>query len=159
MDEVTLHQRIVEIERELATLRAQAFSIDNPTVWHCNDCGEVKTIAEFKRMSDGKVRPYCRSCFSARGKAYLATLSEEDRRRLQSSSSRSELEQQRKLARTRLAEAIRYGKFPRANTQKCSVCGEQAEDYHHANGYNAERWDDVVPVCRVCHGGIHRKHK
>lgn len=159
MDEVTLHQRIVEIERELAALRAQAFSIGNPTVWHCNDCGEVKPIAEFVHKSDGTPRPYCRKCFRIRGKAYMDSLSEEDRRRLQSSSGRSELGQQRKLARTRLAEAIRNDRFPRANTQKCSVCGAQANEYHHANGYDADRWDDVVPMCRKCHGETRRKHK
>jgi hypothetical protein len=34
----------------------------------------------------------------------------------------------------------------------CSICNqEQAQEYHHHNGYDPNHWLDVVPVCISCH--------
>jgi hypothetical protein len=55
-------------------------------------------------------------------------------------------------ARRAVNNAVRDGKMPRITTQQCAVCGVQAKEYHHHNGYDMAHWLDVVPLCGVCHG-------
>ena len=47
--------------------------------------------------------------------------------------------------------AIMRGALPPIKTQYCK-CGEQAEHYHHHNGYDQDHLLDVIPLCASCHG-------
>jgi hypothetical protein len=53
-------------------------------------------------------------------------------------------------------ELTRSGRLPPINTRICINCGQQAEHYHHHNGYDEKHRKDVVPVCHKCHIAIHR---
>lgn len=59
------------------------------------------------------------------------------------------------LAHSRLFEAIKAGKLPKAATHNCAQCSNQASDYHHHNGYGDGRELDVIPLCRSCHRLAH----
>lgn len=48
-------------------------------------------------------------------------------------------------------QATFKGKMKPARAFKCDYCGDQAEHYHHYNGYEKEHWFDVIPLCRPCH--------
>ena len=37
----------------------------------------------------------------------------------------------------------------------CAKCGMTAKEYHHWS-YNPEHWTNVIPLCKVCHTGLHR---
>ena len=58
-------------------------------------------------------------------------------------------------ARNYVNKQILRGKFPRASSQVCTLCGNPAQMYHHHNGYDADHRMDVVPVCFVCHKAQH----
>ncbi len=62
-------------------------------------------------------------------------------------------------ARNAVCNAVRDGRLPKASTQNCYRCGKPANQWHHHNGYSEEHKLDVVPVCRLCHGDEHAKHK
>ena len=53
-----------------------------------------------------------------------------------------------------MRNAVRSGKMPQANTQKCT-CEKQAYGYHHYLGYAKEHWFDVIPLCFRCHFIVH----
>lgn len=50
--------------------------------------------------------------------------------------------------------AVERGDLPHIPTLVCNRCGNQAEHYHHWS-YEREHWLDVIPLCRICHAGIH----
>lgn len=55
-------------------------------------------------------------------------------------------------ARAAIRRAIKKGILPKVNTLMCSNCKvNQAEHYHHHNGYDKEHRIDVIPVCQKCH--------
>lgn len=62
----------------------------------------------------------------------------------------------RKIARMAIMGSIKKGNLPPAKTRTCSICGERASSYHHAD-YNKPM--EVIPVCFECHGFIHRREK
>lgn len=62
----------------------------------------------------------------------------------------------RKIARLAIMDRIKRGDLPSARTLTCSVCGQPADSYHHAD-YNKPL--DVIPVCSGCHGFIHQREK
>ena len=53
-------------------------------------------------------------------------------------------------ARAAVKRAVRAGRIPPIYELKCIDCGEQAERYDHARGYNEPL--DVEPVCFRCDG-------
>lgn len=53
--------------------------------------------------------------------------------------------------RSALSYAVKTGKLPKPNTFQCVFCPEQAQQYHHHNGYAPKHRFDVVPVCLKCH--------
>lgn len=57
----------------------------------------------------------------------------------------------KRKARRAINNAVRDGRFPHVSTQLCNVCGQQAQEYHHHNGYEKDNWFDVIPLCRSCH--------
>lgn len=58
-----------------------------------------------------------------------------------------------------LKGAIRRKEIPHARALICGVCGKQAGEYHHHNGYEPEHWLDVMPLCTTCHKRTHIKQK
>lgn len=63
---------------------------------------------------------------------------------------------ERNLAVTTVAKAVREGKLPKAETQKCFQCGESATGYWHESLAKEDRLK-VKPVCRECHGVLSGK--
>lgn len=57
----------------------------------------------------------------------------------------------KRKARRAINNAVRDGRFPHISTQHCDNCGQQAQEYHHHNGYDKAHWFDVIPLCRDCH--------
>ena len=47
--------------------------------------------------------------------------------------------------------AVRDGRLPKANSQRCVDCGGKAVHYDHYAGYEREHWLSVDPVCYMCH--------
>lgn len=60
-------------------------------------------------------------------------------------------------AHTDVGNAVRLGKLPKVSTQVCTVCGNQAQEWHHHNGYSKEHRLDVIAVCISCHKKIERE--
>lgn len=63
-----------------------------------------------------------------------------------------QLHKDKKSAHEAVRRAIKRGVLLKANTLKCSSCPNQAQEYHHHNGYDKAHWLDVVPICKKCHG-------
>lgn len=58
-------------------------------------------------------------------------------------------------AQKAIGQAVKRGTFPHASEFVCP-CNEQAEHWHHYNGYDGiHRWE-IAPVCRTCHVAIHK---
>lgn len=64
--------------------------------------------------------------------------------------------QRKNRARSAVSQAVANGDLPHISTHDCIECGNEADHYHHHNGYGREHWLDVVPVCTRCHGKEHR---
>lgn len=66
---------------------------------------------------------------------------------------------EKKKAKNVVNNATKKGIIPRISTRTCAWCGEQAHQYHHES-YDAERWLDVIPLCRKCHAKTyhHKNH-
>jgi len=60
-------------------------------------------------------------------------------------------------AKNAVNHAIRAGRLPRPDTQRCYYCTNPAQEYHHWRGCEKEHWLDVVPACIKCHKKEHRK--
>lgn len=58
---------------------------------------------------------------------------------------------EKEKARKAVWRAVVKGTLPRIYTRCCSICGEQAHEYHHHNGYSKDHWLDVIPMCRIHH--------
>jgi len=50
---------------------------------------------------------------------------------------------------------VRRKEIPSVKTLRCSMCSKSAQHYHHPN-YSYP--DKVIPLCRKCHGLVHRKY-
>ena len=61
-------------------------------------------------------------------------------------------------AKNAVANEVRSGRIPKANTLLCSICKIEAEEYHHPN-YEKEHWLNVIPVCKICHNNIHNNYR
>jgi hypothetical protein len=58
-----------------------------------------------------------------------------------------------KNAHEAVRRAIKSGKLPPIDSVLCADCGKnQAEEYHHYNGYGKKYQLDVTPLCLACHG-------
>jgi len=51
--------------------------------------------------------------------------------------------------------AVRTGVLPNISTRRCAICGNQANEYHHYNGYKIKHYLDIIPLCYICHSHIH----
>lgn len=135
----------------------------------CTKCGEAKPITEFHRQAhspDG-LHPACKSCTNAQNRSIykahkLAHLEAKRRYRAQNPDARlatirkyDAINAMARKAHRAVRHAIAVGDIRPVHECVCQRCGNQAEVYHHES-YEPERWLDVQPLCRVCHGEIHR---
>lgn len=51
--------------------------------------------------------------------------------------------------------AVTNGDLPHVTCCACSLCGNNAHEYHHWS-YDHAHWLDVIPLCRSCHRKIHQ---
>lgn len=140
----------------------------------CKGCGKIKPLSEFyKHKGNPDGHSYkCAECMLEATKKYQKT---ERGQKISKAYNQSEkakrqkdryqkskrgrmmrrLERKRnKLhiqARRKINNSIRDGKFPKPIEFICELCGEQATEYHHYNGYDPIHWLDVVPLCFRCH--------
>jgi len=54
-------------------------------------------------------------------------------------------------ARVYVNNSVIAGRLAGIRTLVCSICGVEAEEYHHHKGYEKENWLDVIPLCCACH--------
>lgn len=64
-------------------------------------------------------------------------------------------ERNKSRIRMMISRAVRNGTLSNPATLFCVICKNQAEMYHHPNGYDNEHELDIVPVCKKCHKQIH----
>ena len=104
-------------------------------------------------------QPYCKDCSRNRRADYAKTeQGKANQKRYDSSDKRKvvlnrsqEKHRVKRVAVSAVNHLVRTGKIPRANTQKCKLCGKQAREYHHHKGYSGQYKLDVIPICRACH--------
>lgn len=136
----------------------------------CSKCKEIKPLSEFYTDHSRKNghQCYCKICSNKDVGKYRQT----EKGRKVSRRAVSKYEQTEKgkehrkcrarkhpeiiKARQHIADAIRWGKLPPAESLQCS-CGEPAKHYHHWHGYEPEHWLDVIPVCVKCHTNRNKK--
>lgn len=64
----------------------------------------------------------------------------------------------KQLAHKAVTEAIRKRKLLPAKARLCVRCDyTRAAIWHHNKGYSPAHWFSVIPLCRTCHGFVHRK--
>ena len=154
-NEKELLERIADLRSELATIVERKGYREYA---YCGDCKTAKPIEEFGLTKRKTPLCYCRQCWNARTAEYKKTgharIASRDKERMRRADKRHREEQR---VRSLLKRKIRMGLYPSADQRNCSQCGEPAKEYHHHNGYDIERWDDVIPVCYKCHRRLHGK--
>lgn len=139
--------------------------IQNP-IKVCKKCLEIKTIEEFsddKTLKDGK-RNECIICrnYSSR-KDHLNSMRDPAKKHKKRKEWRNASMKQRifnrehVVARDRVKIAVKRGKMRPVETNQCAHCYRQAENYHHANGYDRKNWFNVIPLCHKCHLKCHQR--
>jgi len=153
----------------------------------CSKCLIEKPVSEFTPYKIRKYgfRPECKQCRMIKQREYYKThrkqclkqkvdyynsergqeiinkyrQSQKGRESQRCSSKKARKNCPERITAERAVElAVRSGKFPKASTHKCVICGKQAMDYHHDRGYFKKHWLKVIPVCRKCHAMIHSKY-
>jgi hypothetical protein len=130
----------------------------------CTTCGQVKPITEFsphKHYRGGR-RWHCRACGAADFRRWrqenLAYARRRDLRyRARQNASRRTLAARRKQEVRKLSlYAVRLGVIARKyNCEKCGIDARHAPLHRHHPDYNNPL--NVVWLCAVCHGEMHRK--
>ena len=157
MDEKTLREQIAALSRQLVEVCERKGGAEYA---HCVGCDQVKPLSDFHKTKKGLARCYCRECWHRNCHEYRQRDGYTQKLKQYQQKRYTDPEHRRRLqARNRLTQKIRSGKFPKAATLRCSVCGGPASQFHHLNGYDPDRWDDVVPVCKDCHGELHTINK
>ena len=122
----------------------------------CTKCKQIKPLSAFYKDSrnDNGLQGWCKECHKCNVYSYRKT--EKGKQLCRKYAKRYHKRYPEKTRAIHAVNgAIRSGKLPKANTRICG-CGNQAEHYHHYNGYAKENHFDVVPLCIVCHTNIHR---
>ena len=151
----------------------------------CCDCSEFKPINEFVKHQH-KALGYnyiCLECQRKRNKKYYQENAQEqrdrarkyywDNRDIRLAKQRAWYAKNKERERIRIREyrdehpevyaahiaittAVGANKMEPASSLRCSRCDSMASDYHHHKGYDEQHRLDVVPLCKNCHGKIHR---
>lgn len=135
----------------------------------CSKCGTTKPLDDFYKSpgyKDGH-HTWCKKCFrkyyndrykvekediKARNKAYIKEHPEVKRKIQREHESRNP--EQRK-AKNKVRWAVESGRMPKPTTLACRICGNRADHYHHWS-YLPENWLNVIPLCKHCHGMLHK---
>lgn len=137
------------------------------TTKKCVKCKNFKQLLEFsksKKMKDG-LQSYCRMCQKIFRVKYRKTEKGKATQKRYAQSEKGKAARKdffvfnsnHKKATHAVSNAIRAGRLPRPDTLLCHYCPEQAQQYHHHNGYAPKYWLDVVPVCAKCHHKCKRR--
>lgn len=130
----------------------------------CPRCRQTLAASEFnkhRRSKDG-LGCYCRKCINDYERERkekkpspqrYATMKRRDGYSLEYKRQYAAKHPERMRAIDAVRRAIEAGRISPVRTQKCSVCGTQAQDYHHAD--YAKKLE-VIPLCKSCHGKLHR---
>ena len=159
--------------KEKIKLTAKHYRISHPNrtrpIKECINCHLLK-----EHMAHGK----CKACYNKeydsiyyiknRERIIKRTLEYANKNPIQKEKHKisSRLRQRKNRDKNRMgarARAVINGHVKRGNILpprlfNCKSCGNKAEQYHHHKGYNKEYQKTVVPLCRKCHGFIHRKY-
>ncbi len=133
----------------------------------CTKSKEIKPLSELYISTRNKsgYRNQCKICYlqygikyrqTEKGKEYYSDYHQTERFKANCKQNGKKYRNhfpERTKANTAVNHAIRAGKMPRPDSLKCS-CGEQAEEYHHAD-YSQKHWFDVTAFCRGCHKNLH----
>lgn len=154
-NEKELLERIADLRSELAAIvEHKGFS----EYAYCSDCKKAKPLEEFSLTTKKTPRCYCRECWNIRHAKYKSTESARLANREMERKRRGHKRHgEERRVRSLLRRKIKMGLFPSIDQRTCSQCGQPAKEYHHHNGYDIERWDDVIPVCYRCHRRLHGK--
>jgi len=131
----------------------------------CSDQAHAEYIKTKKgresiRHTGKKIRPYRRAWDrSEKGKEkrrrYAQT--EKGRKLHREAQTMYRKQNQEKIkAQSAVYTEVCAGRIPRASTLVCIECSNQANHYHHHNGYDEKHWLDVVPLCIDCHNKLNR---
>lgn len=151
----------------------------------CRKCKQYKNVTEFHvcRSNKDGLQAMCKACVKEHAEWYRSTehgkevdrkhalkyihseLGKETSRKYKQSEKGKEQrrrdatnrQQYKSQARTAVFHSINNGTLPKPTTLPCVVCGKSAECYHHWS-YEPECQRSVIPLCRNCHGLIHRKY-
>ena len=139
-----------------------------PIYKQCSKCGNTyPATSEYfyhhRNNKDG-LKYSCKSCCHEALKKYRKTeKSKEWHRIYHAKPERREVQRvryyaqhERMMARTAVSNAVKAGGLLHVNSQKCVVCGEVAQHYHHLDYANKLA---VIPVCRRCHHNIHARER
>jgi len=140
------------------------FFIGDVSMKTCTQCYTNKSLAEYakdKRSKDNH-RSICIKCITQYNINYRRTpkgliiihKSQQKYARSEKGRATAKLLRIKHGAKIRIRSKIGYlvkiGKIPKASDCVCE-CGQQAQGYHHHNGYGPEHIFDVIPLCRKCH--------
>ncbi len=134
----------------------------------CTICGQEKTLSEFYRdngahRSKCGRKAACKDCQKKQFKIYSQSLAGRTKLRAYSKTDKSKARQERygvrhperRKAKGAVCTAIAAGRLQRPDTLPCHYCPEQANQYHHHQGYEQGQRLNVVPTCQQCHTKQH----
>lgn len=124
------------------TLRS-CYNADMETM-QCIQCGQVKSIDEFTKLSLKFARPKtCKECIRDNNRPIVPLVTN-----------------RRSYPVTKLGTAAvsqLYRTKPSDYTCRASIlCRNKAKHFHHHLGYDCEHIVDVIPVCPSCHTRLHK---
>lgn len=120
----------------------------------CSKCKQVKPLSEFhrNRSKASGVDSICKACARSRSKLRINYHREyRQTEKGKAAEARRPYNPAKKKVNNKINQLVRMGRMPRVSTLRCIECNEQAQEYHHHNGYGEAHQLDVVPLCRHCH--------
>ncbi len=139
----------------------------------CPSCGEEKELSEYHkdRTKKHSVTTLCKNCRVPVCKKYNETNREKISKNFKAwrkteSGKKSQLVRNKRYikkypkrykAQRFIIYCVVRGVLLPASKKKCEHCGEQAEHYHHYNGYEPINYLDIIPLCMPCHRKEHSK--
>ena len=140
----------------------------SPDLKVCTHCGQAKPLTEYHKMRDG-LRPTCKLCTNAQNRSIYeknkpAHLSAKRTYRSRNPEVRAATVRKydtthaaMRTAHWTVRDALASGTLQPPTQLKCAQCGGKAAVYHHES-YAPEDRLNVTPLCRACHGEMHRRY-
>jgi len=139
----------------------------------CPKCKRILSVSEFhkKRSKADGLDSWCKQCKIVAVRKYQETeVGKEAKRQYQCEYQRTQAGRETVLRATRKYQknnpdktkahnatnnAIAAGQLAPASDFECQHCDQQAQEYHHYEGYAPVHWFDIIALCRACHRNIH----